>query len=253
VTRTNLLLSSLSAAEMAALRPHLNRIALKHKAVLFETGELTGQVYFPLGSIVSIVVSLSTGETIEAAMVGSDGAVGITTALNGKPSSSRALVQMPGDALVCGAGALKAAALQSETLLSTLISHEQTVFAQAQQSAACMATHRVEARLCRWLLRACDLSHGNTLRFTQEFLAQMLGVRRTSLTTVANTLQQAGLIKYNRGVAQILDVAALQRIACECYDAVKIQHRNVMGPSSAELESSRAPNAEARQKLFDAG
>jgi CRP-like cAMP-binding protein len=129
---------------------------------------------------------------IEAAMVGKDGVVGASSALDGKISLSRAIVQLAGDGFTCGADALKGAALQSHTLLSKLIRHEQTVFAQAQQSTACMATHDVEARLSRWLLRARDLSDSDTLIFTQEFLAEMLGVRRTSVTTVAHTLQRAG-------------------------------------------------------------
>ena len=106
--------------------------------------------------------------------------VGAASALDGKISLSRAIVQIAGNSLVCDADALKGAALQSHTFLSKLIRHEQTVYAQAQQSTACMATHDVEARLCRSLLRARDLSDSDTLIFTQEFLAEMLGVRRTS-------------------------------------------------------------------------
>lgn len=99
--------------------------------------------------------------------------------------------------------------------------HEQTLFAQAQQSTACMANHEIEARLCRWLLRARDLSGSDKLPFTQEFLAEMLGVRRTSVTTVARTLQEAGMIRYSRGHIEILDVDGLQEAACECYQTVK--------------------------------
>ena len=99
--------------------------------------------------------------------------------------------------------------------------HEQTLFSQAQQSTACMANHEVEARLCRWLLRARDLSGSDHLPFTQEFLGEMLGVRRSSVSLVANTLQQAGLLKYNRGRIQITDVEGLRTTACECYAAVK--------------------------------
>jgi CRP-like cAMP-binding protein len=124
---------------------------------------------------------------------------------------------------------LKGAALQSHTLLSILIRHEQTVYAQAQQSTACMAAHDVEARLCRWLLRARDLSGSDTLQFTQEFLAEMLGVRRTSVTLVAHTLQQAGMIKYARGKIQILNVEGLQETACECYATVNAHYKALLG------------------------
>jgi CRP-like cAMP-binding protein len=99
--------------------------------------------------------------------------------------------------------------------------HEQFVMAQAQQSAACNATHAVEARISRWLLRCRDLAGSDDIALTQEFLAEMMGVRRTSVSLVANTLQQAGLIKYRRGHIRILDVEGLQEAACECYETVR--------------------------------
>jgi CRP-like cAMP-binding protein len=106
--------------------------------------------------------------------------------------------------------------------------HEQSLFAQAQQSTACMANHEVDARLCRWLLRARDLSESDHLPFTQEFLAEMLGVRRTSVTTVARTLQEAGIVKYTRGKIQRVDVEGLRESACECYETVKEQYRQLL-------------------------
>ena len=119
--------------------------------------------------------------------------------------------------------------MQSQALLSLLIRHEQTLYAQAQQSTACMAAHHVNARLCRWLLRSRDLSQSDTLLFTQEFLAEMLGVKRTSVTVVAHTLQQAGIIKYTRGKILITNLQALQDAACECYETVKSQYQGLLG------------------------
>jgi CRP-like cAMP-binding protein len=130
---------------------------------------------------------------------------------------------------VCDANAFKGAVLQSQTFISTIIRHEQTTLVQSQQSTACMAAHDVEARLCRWLLRARDLWEGDHLPFTQEFLAEMLGVRRTSVSTVAHTLQRAGLIKYSRGNIEILDVEGLQEAACECYQSVKDHYERLLG------------------------
>jgi CRP-like cAMP-binding protein len=227
----NALLASLSKSDAEALRPHLKSVHLEHKRVLFEAGDLISTVYFPAGSVISLVVSLSTGEMIEAAMIGKDGVLGASSALDGKVSLSRAIVQLAGPAFACEARALKGAALQSETLLSTLIRHEQALYAQAQQSTACMAAHDVHSRLCRWLLRARDLSGSDNLHFTQEFLAEMLGVRRTSVTMVAHTLQQAGMIKYRRGNIQLLDVDGLYDAACECYEAVKSQYSTLIDPS----------------------
>src|SRR6202012_888908 len=153
-----------------------------------------------------------------------------SAALDGRISLSQGIIQLPGEIVVCSFQALKAAALQSPDLLALLIRHEQTVYAQAQQSAACFASHHVEARLSRWLLRARDLSGSDTLQFTQEYLGQMLGVRRTSVTVVAHTLQAAGFIKYARGKIQILDPQGLQDSACECYDTIKRHYVNLLGP-----------------------
>ena len=157
-----------------------------------------------------------------------DGVVGASAALDGRVALSRGIVQLGGDIAVCDTDTLKSIALQSPKLLALLIRHEQTVYAQAQQSAACFATHQVGARLCRWLLRARDLSDSDNLPFTQEYLGAMLGVRRTSVTAVAHTLQEAGLIKYARGKIQILDRKGLQESACECYGSVKALYQRLV-------------------------
>ena len=217
----NLLLESFSSSDRAALQPYLKSVDLEHQQILFEAGGEVNTIWFPTGAIISLVVMLSSGENIEAAMVGRDGVVGASAALDGRMSLSRAVVQLGGPAMTCEIGALKGAAMQSHTLLSKLIRNEQTVFAQAQQSAACMASHTVESRLCRWLLRARDLACDDTLHFTQEYVAEMLGVRRTSVTLVARTLQQAGIIKYSRGRIQVTDLDAMRETTCECYGTVK--------------------------------
>jgi CRP-like cAMP-binding protein len=225
----NHLLSLLSTSDLTRLEPYLKPTHFEQHQVLFEADEQTRHVYFPTSGVVSLVVTLSTGETIEVAMVGCDGVVGAFAALDGKISLNRGIVQLGGEIVVCDIEALKSAALQSPKLLSLLIRHEQTVYAQAQQSAACFATHQVVARLSRWLLRARDLSGSDTLSFTQEYLAEMLGVRRTSVTVVAHTLQAAGIIKYARGRIQILNTEGLQDSACECYATVKSQYAKLIG------------------------
>jgi CRP-like cAMP-binding protein len=230
----NLLLSLLSPSDLKRLEPHLKAMRFEQHHVLFEADEDVRHVYFPTTAVVSLVTALSTGETIEVAMVGLDGVVGASSALDGKVSLSRGIVQLGGEMVVCDIEALKSTALQSPKLLALLIRHEQTVYAQAQQSAACFATHQVIARLSRWLLRARDLSGSDILSFTQEYLAEMLGVRRTSVTVVAHTLQAAGLIKYARGRIQILNTEGLQDSACECYGTVKAQYARLLGPPGAK-------------------
>src|SRR5438270_3643352 len=150
----NNLLSRLSADDFKLLEPHLNQVHFKQHTVLFQADEPIRHVYFPTGAVISLVVGLSTGEMVEAAMVGRDGVVGAAAALDGRLSLSRGIVQLAGDAMVCDIPALRTVAMQSQSLLSIMIRHEQTVYAQAQQSAACMAAHDIEERLCRWLLRA---------------------------------------------------------------------------------------------------
>src|SRR3954463_10646009 len=223
----NLLLDQLSPADFKLLEPHLKPVHFKQHYVLFEADTEIRNVYFPAGVVVSLVITLSTGEMVEAAMVGRDGVVGASAALDGKVSLSRGIIQLGGEIIVCDTDALNSTALQSPKLLALLIRHEQTVYAQAQQSAACFATHQVEARLCRWLLRARDLSGSDYLPFTQEYLAEMLGVRRTSVTAVAHTLQEAGLIKYARGKIQIMNAKAMQKNTCECYGSVKMLYEKL--------------------------
>ena len=167
-------------------------------------------------------------------MTGRDGVVGAAAALNGRVSFNRAIVQISGQSLVCDLEDFKIVAKENPQMLSLIASHEQALFAQAQQSAACNATHNLESRLARWLLRAADLRGGDELHLTQEYIAEMLGVRRTSVTVVARTLQQAGMIKYTRGRIKIMDHAALHDTACECYETVKLNYDAMFDPKALE-------------------
>ncbi|MGA2996214.1 Crp/Fnr family transcriptional regulator [Bradyrhizobium sp.] len=227
----NLILNRFSQPDLERLKPHLKVVTFAQHSTLFEANQKIKHVYFPTSAVVSLVVSLSTGEMIETAMIGADGVVGASAALDGKIALSRGIVRLGGEIVVCGIEALKSTALQNPKLLSLLIRHEQTLYAQAQQSAACFASHQVESRLCRWLLRARDLSETDTLLFTQEILSELLGVRRASVTVVAHTLQAAGLIKYSRGKIQMLDAEALQDSACECYSTVKLYYEQLLDTS----------------------
>jgi CRP-like cAMP-binding protein len=225
----NIFLKSLSSSDLATVQALLKPLELVHKKILFEAGQSISKVYFPTNAIVSLVVLLSTGETVEAAMVGRDGLVGGSSTLNGKIAVYRAVVQVGGEGLVCDGNDFKEAALKSRTLLAKVIRHEQALYVQAQQSAACNAAHQVEARMARWLLRARDLTGSDQLDFTQEFVAEMLGVRRTSVSGVASHLQDMNLIKYNRGIIHIIDVVGLKATACECYATVRKSYKELLG------------------------
>ena len=217
----NRVLASLAPDDAAFLLSHLQAIDLPQKRVLYEAGGEIDRVYFPHAGVVSLVVELTTGEMIEAAMIGREGVVGGLSALDSRISITRAIVQVAGAGSVVKVEHIRQLARQSAGFLSTLIKHEQVLLAQSQQSAACNSTHMIEARLSRWLLRCRDLVGGDDLQLTQEFLAQMLGVRRTSVSGVANALQQAGLIKYKRGYIRVMNLEGLRESACECYDTVK--------------------------------
>jgi CRP-like cAMP-binding protein len=230
---SNRLLASLAPADREQLLPHLRFIDLPQEMVLFEAGDEIGRVYFPHGGVVSLVVELASGEMIEAAMIGREGVVGSLSALDSNVSISRAIVQIAGSASVIDAEHIRHLAEHRVAFRTTLIKHEQILLAQSQQSAACNAIHTIEARLSRWLLRCRDLTDSEDLPLTQEFIAQMLGVRRTSVSIVANTLQQAGLIKYKRGHIRVLDLEGLRESACECYWTVKSLSDRLIGAPQA--------------------
>src|SRR5690349_8954947 len=217
----NRILSSLPPNLFAALEPHLKRVNLAFGEVVAETDQLVTCVYFPHQSAISLVVDMEVGDNIETAMVGRDGVANATSALDGKIALQRGIVQIAGEASVVAPDILRAIADEFQPFRSILIRHEQVLFAQAQQSAACNASHTVESRMCRWLLRIRDLTQSDKLILTQEFLAQMLGVRRTSVTLVAGTLQRAGLIRQRRGSIEILDADAMESAACECHARVR--------------------------------
>jgi CRP-like cAMP-binding protein len=226
---TNLLLASLPPENMAALVPHLRVVQLPQETVLFEAGDTIKAIYFPHTGIVSIVVDLASGETIETAMIGRDSLVGGSAALDDDIALNRAVVQVAGVASVVDVGTFRGLAQQSHTFHATMARHRQFILAQAQQSAACNAAHTLEARLSRWLLRCRDLLGSDDIHLTQEFLAEMLGARRTSVTLVASALKQAGFIQYRRGHIRVIDVEGLRDSACECYRTNKAQGNRLIG------------------------
>jgi CRP-like cAMP-binding protein len=221
VKHPNNLLASLPVADFDLIRPDLKPVDLPNEKILFRTGDPVTHAYFPHSGIISLVVELASGEMIEAAMIGRDSVLGASAALDGQTSLNTAIIQIPGAGATLDVRQLKAAAAQSSTFRLRLIRHAEVLFAQAQQSVACNVSHTLEARLARWLLRSRDLAGSDSLPLTQEFLSQMLGVRRNSVSLVANTLQHAGLIRYKRGHIQIMNLEGLQEVACECYETVK--------------------------------
>jgi CRP-like cAMP-binding protein len=224
----NRLLASLPTADFAILAPWLETTELVQEDALVAAGDHLARVYFPHSGVISLVVSLAGGEMVEVAMVGRDSIFGASAALDGNISLTDAVVQLSGIASTLAIGRLRDAAEKSVVFRTTLIRHEQALFAQAQQSAACNASHAVEARLARWLLRMHDLAEVATLPLTQDFLAQMIGVNRNSVSAIAHVLQARGIIRYARGNIEITDLGALKEASCECYQAVNAQYNRLL-------------------------
>ena len=224
----NRLLASLSAADFELLQPHLNAVLLVQETTLFEPRDPIDRIYFPYSGIISLVVMLTGGQGVEAAMIGRDTVFGGVLAIGGLASLNTVIVQLAGNGVTIGVAPFREIVEKSPNLKIKLIRHEQALLAQAQQSAACNVTHTIEARLSKWLLRSRDLSGSDHLALTQEFLAQMLGVQRSSVSIVAHTLQQAGLIQYSRGHIEITNGAGLQDACCECYGTVKTHYDRLL-------------------------
>ncbi len=215
----NLLLSALNDDAMAALAPHLFEAQLSLDRILGETGDAVGTVYFPSSGVVSMITVLENGRQVESLTVGREGAVGFVAALGTPAWTTRGLVQLAGMAWTISASNLLQVAAVQPSIFTLAMKYAQTTEAHLHQSAACIAAHALEARLCRWLLTCEDRVGDNVVLLTQDYLAMMLGVRRTSVTVAARAIQQAGLIDYRRGRITLLDRAGLERAACECYRA----------------------------------
>jgi CRP-like cAMP-binding protein len=224
----NHILSKLSASDFQRLERHLKLVDLEHGRVLADSRQHVHKVFFPHSGVLSCVVELKDGSSIETGMIGNDGVFGAMQAIDDRLSLNKVMVQVPARASVVDAAIVKNVADSSPDFRSLIVKYEQFLLGQVQQTTACNAVHNIEARTCKWLVRMYDLA-GTDLPLTQEFLAQMMGVRRTSVSTVASQLQDKGLIEYRRGKVQIRNIDAVQLHACECADAVREQYAEVFG------------------------
>jgi CRP-like cAMP-binding protein len=218
---SNRLLAALPREAFELLRPHLTTIGLAQGTVLFEVGNEIDQISFPLSGMVSLVAVMKDGKAIETATVGREGVVGAMAGLGLHRSRVRALAQLPIFASQISASQLRKAAIASKAVADLCIRYNEVLLEQARITAACNALHPIEARFCRWLLQSYDRAESDTVQLTQEFLSEMLGVRRTSVTEVAVKIQAAGAISYTRGVIKIHKLDALKGMACECYETLR--------------------------------
>lgn len=222
----NFLLARLDAAAFEELERHESIVALSGGDVIAEAYSELDRVYFPHSGIISCMVALAGGGVIETAMIGRDGAFGTAIALNGKRAVNPAVVQVGGAATVFEARIFAEIADKHPGLRRLVMAYEHFHLSEVQQTAACNAVHTVLARTCRWILRMHDLV-GNEIAITQEYLSQMMGVRRTSVTAVAKELQREGAISITRGRMRILDIGKIAAYACECHADVAHHYRSL--------------------------
>jgi CRP-like cAMP-binding protein len=216
----NRLLASLPPQDFERLKPALKPVTLLQGQLLSEPGDEVDQIHFPHNGMVSLLVVLKDGNAVECATIGREGVIGATAGLGLHRSIARAVIQLPMTASRISATAFRNAVKDSKPLRDLITRHQETMLMQAQVTAGCNALHAVEARLARWILQSRDRAGDDTIALTQEFLSEMLAVRRTSVSEVAQKLQEARLIRYSRGVIEILDRKGLEQKACECYRTV---------------------------------
>jgi len=229
----NRLLDGLPLNELELLLPHSKYIQLNQNQILRQLGEPVRYAYFPVSGMVSLLSSTSEGNTIEIAMVGNEGMIGVALLLRAAVSSYETGVQIPGEALRIEAEQFKAALIPGRQLEQRLMRYVNGLFAQVSQLAACNHFHTTEARLCRWLLVSRDRANTDTLLLTQEIISHMLGTSRTVVTKAATVLADAALISYRRGKITIINRQGLEDRACECYSIMKDQSEGII---STEVE-----------------
>ena len=225
----NRLLAALRPAALAELAPLLTPVALTMDAVLFDSGDDVETTYLPCGQTqVSLRVVTAEGQEIEAASVGQEGAIGGVVSAGDKPAYGRAVVRTPGQAFSVPIERLEEVKTRVPAVADLFDRYADVMIAQMMQLVACNALHPIEQRACRWLLFAHDRSGDEPIRLTQETLAQMLGVQRTTISAVARTLQNAGIIHIGRGRVEVLDRPGLKKRACECHDAIEAHFHRLL-------------------------
>lgn len=219
----NRLLAMLPKKEYERLLPGLKRIPLTFGEVLYEPGDTIKQVYFPNDSIVSLLSMTQERSTLEVGMVGNEGFAGLPIFMGVDISQTRALVQGAGSAMRMTSAVARHEASQPGALHRLLHRYSHSRLTQVSQSVVCNRFHSVDARLARWLLMTSDRLGREEFRLTQDFMSNMLGVRREGVNKAAGALQTAKLIRYTRGVIEILDRRRLEAKSCECYAIIKAE------------------------------
>lgn len=229
----NRLLAALPPEEYQRLLPHLEPVSLPLRKIIHTPGEPIDYVYFPHRALISLVTVLENGSTVENSLVGREGMVGIQAFLGNGVMPHQAIVQSPNGGVRMAVSAFRAEFNRNGPLHDLLLSYLRFLFIETAQGNACNSNHSVEERLARWLLTVSDRRQSNELPLTQEFIAQMLGIRRAGVTVAAGIFQQAGMIRYRRGHIVILNRESLQETTCECYHVIKTELDQLLGEEYA--------------------
>jgi CRP-like cAMP-binding protein len=224
----NRLLRALPPAERERLYPHLQLTEMPLGSVVYEAGAKLRHIYFPVNCIISLLYVLKSGASAEIAVVGRDGAVGVSLFMGGETTPSRAVVQSAGRAYRLTGARLKQEFDRHGESLHVLLRYTQSLITQMAQTAVCNRHHALDQQLCRWLLLSLDRLDSNELKMTQELIANMLGVRREGVTEAAGRLQKLGVIRYSRGRITVLDRPRLEALSCECYSVVRRESDRLM-------------------------
>jgi CRP-like cAMP-binding protein len=217
----NLLLAALPRETLALFGQDLKHVLLSQGIVCYEAGDSIDRVYFPISGMISLLVAGRNGQAVETGIVGREGAAGLLSGLGERRSYNRATIQIPGHFAVISAAHFGRAVSNSAPLRDLIVRYVESRWAEAQQIAACNTMHSGFARLSRWLLQAADCTGSDHIPLTQEYLADMLGVRRTTVTLLAQELQERRAIRYTRGRITLLDRKMLEAFSCECYEVIK--------------------------------
>ena len=226
----NRLLAALPAADFDLLVPHLRKISPERDAVLVRSGDRVEQICFPLSGTIAFIMDMPNGQTVATALVGNEGAVGIMSALGPSRSPITAVVRVAGTSLQISPARFQAALSRSGAIRDAVQIHTRALLAQFQHVAACNALHSVEARLARWLLHIHDRVDGDILPLTQDALAELLGVRRTTVTQVVCKLRTSRAIRSNRRGLIEIDRPRLEAAACECYQIMRRRIDGIVSP-----------------------
>lgn len=223
VPTANKLLASLERADLNRLIPHLESIDLKSSVPLHEIGTPVTHVFFPLDFMASMVVRMADGDEIESGTIGNEGIVGVPALMDGDTPFVETFVQIPGHALRLPIDRFRRELARNGELADAVSGYTRNLLRLIVQSSACNLAHSLPQRCARMLLVCSDSVSRETFRVTQEFLAELLAVRRASVTVIAGKLKAAGLLQYHNGVVTIRDRAGLEKVSCECYRVIRTQ------------------------------